>query len=227
MPKKEELGKIIRGKGLEALRPTAENIFSEKKTAKELNSNIKIDSSISDSKGEEATCLTENTTGEATTNQEQLNDNCLIKEITLTKEQQTYIQEMLGKDAHQILIWDLFISQDGKRGSLFRNNTALTLNVCCTASGLIAQLKPEFEVHWISYDLLRMQIQPFYKFSANTKPLWNNFNIQFQIKPEAIGFFNFHVIIDIKAADLFWIKEGFVFKIEKSTAEQHNNFKLG
>lgn len=212
MPKKEQLEKIIRGKGLEALRPQPENAVSEPAA------DWKLNTQNFSSEDQEITPLTVEVNEENSKNQKQLNENCVIKEIILTDEKKKQIHEILGADSHQILIRDAFISQNGKRGSLFKNYTMLTFNVCCTASGLIAQLKPEFEVHWISYDLLRMQIQPFYKFSVISKPFWNNFVIQFQINPAAVGFFNFHIILEIKAAELFWVKEGFVFKIENSTA---------
>jgi len=213
VPKKEELEKIIRGKGLEALRPTTESFSSEKITSEDPTSESKIHSSFSNSKGEEIPYRTDETTKEHIMEKLPLNENCLISAIIPTLEQQLYIQDMLGKDTHRIFIWDVYISQEAQRSSVFRNATPLTFNICCTASGLIAQLKPEFKLHWISYDITNMQIQPFYKFSVCTKPLWNNFKVQFQINPAAPGFFNFHVIIDLESAGLFWVKEGFVFKI--------------
>ena len=217
MPKKQELKKIVRGKGLEALRPTPENFSSEKRKSEAQKSEIKEHYSASDSKDETAKSFTDETIEEQTTEQEQLSKNSIIAQIIPTDEQQLYIQEQLGDDSHKILIWDLFITQGGKKGSVFQPGIPATFNICCTASGLIAQLKPEIEVHWISYDLLRMQIQPLYKFSVHTKPLWNHFKIQFQLKPAVFGFFNFHVIVDLKAAGLFWVRDGFVFKIMDTT----------
>ena len=213
MAKKQQLEKIVRGEGLAAFRPTPENFSSEKRTSEVSKSEIKEHYSASDSKDEAAKSFTDETIEEQTTDQVQLNKNSIIAQIPPTDEQQSYIQEQLGDDSHQILIWDLFITQGGKRGSVFQSDIPATFNVCCTASGLIAQLKPEIEVHWISYDLLRRQIQPGYKFSVNTKPLWNHFKIQFQINPAVFGFFNFHVIVDLKTAGLFWVRDGFVFKI--------------
>jgi hypothetical protein len=211
--KKQQLEKIVRGKGLEALRPTPEYFPSEKRASGESKSETREYDSISNLNRQEVPGLSDETIEEQTTEQEQLNKNTIIARITPTGEQQSYIQQQLSDDSHQILIWDLFISQDGNNGSVFQPGIPVSFNICCTASGLIAQLKPEIDIHWISYDLLRMQMQPLYKFFVNTKPLWNHFKIQFQIKPDVTGFFNFHVIVDLKAAGLFWVREGFVFKI--------------
>ena len=205
MPKKQELRKIVRGKGLEALRPTAETFSSTEQTAEAIESDSKIHSSSDNSMGEAAKG--------SSTAEKQLSKNIVITEILPTPEQQSYIQEMLGVDANQILIWDTFIWQGEKRGSAFKKDTPLTFNICCTASGIMAQFKPEFEIHWISYDILRMQVQSLYNVTAYSKPFWPNFKIQFRLIPAAVGFFNFHVIVDPEVASLFWVRDGFVFKI--------------
>lgn len=211
MPKKEQLEKIIRGKGLEALRPTAGNFSSERTTSEEAKAEGKEDDSVS--KGEVAPDPSDETIEEQMTTQVKLNENCIIAQIVPSQEQESNIQQMLGEETHQILIWDAFISQDGNKSSAIQKDVPITFNVCCTASGLIAELKPEIEVHWVTYDILRMQIQPSYKFSVRAKSLWDNFKIQYKINPGAIGFFNFFVIVDLKSSGLFWVKEGFVFKI--------------
>lgn len=205
MHKKQELKKMVRGKGLEALRPTAETFSSTEKTIEAIESENKIHPSISNSK--------EEAVKESAIAEKQLSKNIMITEILPTPEQQSYIQEMLGEEKHQIVIWDTFISQGEKRGSVFKKDTPLTFNICCTASGVLAQFKPEVEIHWISYDILRMQLQPLYNVTASSKPFWPNFKIQFQLIPAAVGFFNFHVIVDPKVTSLFWVRDGFVFKI--------------
>lgn len=213
MPKKQQLEKIVRGKGLEALRPTPEHSPAEGSSSQQSEAEKTKFEPSNHFEQPEAAAASDELSEEATGEMKRLNKYCIITPITPTIEQQSYIQAQLSDDSHQILIWDLFIAQNGKIGSAFQPGIPASFNICCTASGLIAQLKPEIDIYWVSYDLLRMQIQPSYKLVASTKPWWNNFKIQFEIVPDITGFFNFHVIVDLKAASFFWMKEGFMFKI--------------
>ena len=213
MPKKEELEQIVRGKGLEALRPSPENLSTEKQIVKEPNSVNHIESSTANSSDETSITFPAESTIKQAAKERRLNSQCVISEITPSPEQQSYIQEMIGENLHQIIIWDTYISQGEKRNTVFKINNPLTFHIHCTASGLLEQLKPEMEIYWITYDIGRMQLQPSYGFSIRTKPFWPNFRLSYEMKSTFAGFFKFHVIIDIKATDLFWVNEGFEFKI--------------
>lgn len=201
MAKKEDLKKIVRGKGLDALRPTAEDSSP--------------DSNDNPQEKTEQTLITNNV-GEQMGQEDKLNKHCLITEILLSPEQQAYFKDKLGENTHQILIWDTFVSQGEHRGTVFRNDAPLNFNVCCVASGLLAQLKPELEIQWTTYDIQRMQLQPLYDFKIKTKPSWPIFKISYEVQPALAGYFKFNVIVDIEQIELFWIKEGFVFKINNS-----------
>ena len=208
MPKKEEFKKIVRGKGMDALRPSAENLSSEKKIIEEPISGSPIRSSVDNS--EEAT---RTFSAETVSEQQVLEKFFVISEIVPSQEEQDYIQDLLGEDANQIVIWDTFISQGEKRGLVLKKNEPIIFNVCCAASGLLAQLKPELEIHWITHDIQRMQVQPLYEFKIRTKPLWPVFIICYEIQPALAGYFKYSIIVDVEPADLFWVREGIEFKI--------------
>jgi len=211
--KKEELKKIIRGKGMQAFRPSAENLSTEEVVVGKPNSVNQTGLSIATSQEEVSQSFQAEAISEQAVREKRLNDNCIISEIEPSQEQKDFIEKILGQDIHQIVIWDIYISQGEKRGTAFKINNPVVFNICCTASGLLEQLKPELGIHCISYDLQRMQIQNNYTFSAKTKPLWHNFQISYKIQPNLQGFFKFHIIVDIDDTDLFWIMDGFEFKI--------------
>lgn len=142
-----------------------------------------------------------------------LSANCKIAEIIPSPEQQEIIDKQQGNE-NQIIIWDAFISQNGKKGQAFKKDSSLIFHVCCAASGLMEQLKPDFKMHWITQDINRLQIQPVYGFEIDTKPEWIAFEISCEMQPVLAGFFKFDVIVDISQTDLFWFKEGSIFKIQ-------------
>ena len=208
MAKKEELKKIIRGRGMEAFRPSTEDIAEEKPTSIDHAPLSVITSQEEPVQGPQAQVVYEKPITE-----KRLSQNCIISAIEPSQEQKNFIEKILSENIHQIVIWDIYVSQGEKMGTGFNMNNPLVFNLCCTASGLLEQLKPELGIHWITYDLQRMQIQTNYRFSIKTKPLWSDFQVCYEIQPTIPGFFKFHVIVDIEETDLFWIKEGFEFKI--------------
>ena len=208
MAKKEELKKIIRGRGMEALRPSTEDIAEEKPTSIDHTPLSVITPQEEPSLHPQTQVVVEKPVHE-----KRLSQNCIISAIEPSQEQKDFIEKILGENIHQIVIWDIYVSQGEKMGTGFNMNNPLVFNLCCTASGLLEQLKPELGIHWITYDLQRMQIQTNYRFFIKTKPLWPNFQICYEIQPTLNGIFKFHVIMDIEETDLFWIKEGFEFKI--------------
>ena len=70
MPKKEDLEKIVRGKGLDALRPTVEPCSSTKITSETKESKNKLDASFANSK--------EETAKEQSIAEKKLNENTMI-----------------------------------------------------------------------------------------------------------------------------------------------------
>jgi len=213
VPKKEELKKLIRGKGLSAFRPSAENLASDNKTSKIPDSTIPDESAAPDRPTEPSSEVIIESTSPQQPPQKRVNQYCVISECLPSEKQQTRLQNIFEENPHQIIIWDAFISQPEQLGSVFKQKIPLTFNVFGSAGGMLAQLKPLVTVHWISYDLLRMQLQPCFEFRIQTKPWWPSFKISYDFLPAVSGFFKFHTILDISQVDLFEFYEGSIFKI--------------
>ena len=148
------------------------------------------------------------------TKEQQINSNAKITEIIPTVEQQNKINELLGNNIHQVIIWNSYISQSEKVGSVLNKDEPLSLNICCAASGILAKVKPEIKIHLVTHDLTRFIIQPVYEFKINLSDYWEVFRLSYQLNPALSGFFKYNIILDVTKIDLFWFEEGSVFKIK-------------
>lgn len=213
MSKKEELEKIVRGKGISALRPEIDDSSPDNLIFENFQLERKEHLSSSHPDKEKSSFLSERPIEIQKAEEIQLNKNCFLSEVIPDINEQELIQRTIREDLHQIYILEAYLSQDGTRGAVFKHNLPLTLNIYCYASGLLGQLKPELDISWISYDILRMQIQPAYQFSVRIKPLWQYFKLKYQIQSSLPGLFRYHVVVEVMVADLFCVKEGSIFKI--------------
>jgi hypothetical protein len=210
VPKKEKLEKIVRGNGIDAFRPSTEYSSLDEKEENHLDSTLQP---VSAEKEDTEKMIHEEKKSGDLAEEKSLNESCIIKEFLPTEEQLAEIMNKFGDNPHQILIWDTFISQNGKSGLVFKNDVPLSLNVCCAVSGVIEKLQPDFEVQWLTYDVERMQSQPIYEFKIITQPFWPVFILTYKINSTTKGIFNFRVILDVEKIESFYVEEGFSFKI--------------
>lgn len=200
MSKKNELHKIIKGQGLDALRPSSD---PETQESTKVKSTLSNENSNNNQRQElpENQCVT-------------IQPNIRICQLIPTKEELNAFSDSIAGQKNTIIIREVAFLKKNSRSVAFRLHDELNVNISCAAVGLIADLKPDVEITLCTFDIEYCNPQPLYGFKINSKIQWPFFIVSFVANADVPGFFRSIVVANIKGTELFHLDDSAIFKIE-------------
>lgn len=195
--KKKNLEELVKGKGLDALRPSIPSINDDTEDLEAQSQNIGEESADSEK--------TNKLTGP--------NREGIIVRIDPGAEELDEINGFVEGKTEYAVVWDAFITSEKKVTSALRKQSRIVFNINCAVSQLLVELKARYEISVICHRLQCFQLEHLYCFTKKRMLGWPYFRASFATEALLPGLFNYQVILNIEDTNVFHVWQAKAFKI--------------
>lgn len=220
MAKQNELKKLLRGKGLEALAPSdssendsqtsSENLVREKKKK---TPKISPPEPAKIEKVPEKKPVIPDVEPQPEEKKQPFEPKFEITEIVPEEEVLRKIQEITGGQENYLVAWKAYTSEKDKLQSHFELGKPISFKINCAASKLPTQLEVNYTIEVMAFDVRTNNREKQFNLIKEQQIKSAYFQISYTIETHLKGLYKFHIILSIPKTDLFQVYEGNYFQV--------------
>lgn len=140
----------------------------------------------------------------------------LIEEVP-DKVDPAALRVTMRKNNSQMIIRNSFVSSGGLEASRFQTDKPVSMNISITVSPLLAAHRSAIKLHWVTYDLERMIVQPVMQFEVTAECGFESFRVVHHIQAPVSGYYNYRIMAEVERTGFYKVEDGGIFRVADKT----------